>query len=101
MSLLAVDIDKFYTPATTFPTVGSLVDVLVKNFFVVVSILLFLLLIFSGLKFMMSSGDEKGAEQSKNAMTSAIIGLAVIFLAFWIVQIIQFITGVKIFNSGI
>jgi len=50
---------------------------------------------------MMSSGDEKEAEQGKNAITAAVIGFVIIFAAYWIVQIIEFITGVNIFNPGI
>ncbi len=102
MALLAqVDISQNFTPATTFKTVGDLVNVLVKNFFVVTMIILFAILIFAGLQFMLNSGDEKKAEQSKSAITAVIIGILVLFGAYWIVQIIEFITGVSILNSGI
>ncbi len=43
------------------------------------------------------SGDAKKAEQGKSALTAAVAGMAVIFCAWWIIRIIEFITGVKIF----
>ena len=98
-----VEIQKIFPPAETFPTIGSLINVLVKNIFVVAGLLLFLLLIFAGVQFIVSSGggDEKQMEQSRNAITAALIGFALIFAAYWIVQIIEFMTGVSIFNPGV
>lgn len=105
MALLAqgVDIKGVFPPATTFKTLGDLVNVIVKNVFVLAGVLLFVLLIFGGLKFIISSGggDEKEIGQSKNAITAALIGFLLIFAAYWIVEIIQFITGVEIFKPPV
>jgi len=102
---MAVVIEEIFPPAKTFPTLGDLVNVLVKNVFVLAGVLLFVLLIFGGLKYIISSGgDEKAAEQSKNAITAALIGFLIIFAAYWIVEIISFImtgSGTKFFNPGI
>lgn len=94
---MAVDIAPLFPPATTFPTLGGLVNVLIKNIMVLAGVLLFLLLIFGGLKFIISAGggDEQGVSKAKNAITAAIIGFALIFAAYWIVQIIAYITGVS------
>lgn len=98
---IGVKISEFFSPATTFPTLGGLVNVLSKNIMVLAGVLLFVLLIFGGLQFMISSGggDEQGMNKGKNAITAAIIGFLLIFAAYWLVEIIQFITGISIFNS--
>jgi hypothetical protein len=100
--LLAVEIGK--TPLNSgtlesqYPNVNSLVNILLKNSFTVASVILIFLLIYGGITFIMSagSGDQKKADQSKNTITSALIGFIVVICAYFIVQIIQTITGVDI-----
>lgn len=98
-----IPISEVFPPAKTFPTLGDLINVLVKNIFVLAGVLLFVLLIFGGLKFIVSagSGDEQEIAKSKNAITAALIGFLIIFAAYWIVQIIGHISGVKIFQPGL
>jgi hypothetical protein len=100
MATPGVEIQQVFPPAQTFPTVGSLVNVLVKNIFVLAGVLLFVLLIFGGLKFIVSAGggDEQEIGKSKNAITAALIGFLIIFAAYWIVQIIGHISGINIFK---
>ena len=97
---MGVEIKDLFPPATTFPTLGSLVNVIVKNVFVVTGVLLFVLLIFGGLQFIVSAGggDQEGIGKGKNVIGAALIGFALIFAAYWIVEIIGYITGIKIFN---
>ena len=105
MILLAagIQIKDVFGPATTFPTFGDLVNVLTKNVFVLAGVLVFVFLIVAGLKYIMSAGagDEKEISQSKTAMTAALIGFLLIFTAYWLIQIIEYITGIAIFKPGI
>jgi|GEM_PF-776142 len=95
-----VSIGKIFTPAQSFPDVASFVDVLIKNAFVISGVIFFILLIFGGFTFIVSAGggDAKKAEQSKQTITAAATGLVLIFASYWIIQIIEVITGVKILN---
>jgi hypothetical protein len=99
--LLQVPIGNFYTPATKFPTVSSLVNVILPNVYILAGVLFFILLIFGGLGVIMGAGgsDPKKTEQGRQAVTMAIIGFGLIFISFWIVQIIGAITGVEFFNN--
>ena len=87
----------------TFPSIGTLFNLLLKNSITIAGVILLGLLIFGGLKFIMSAGsnDAKKAAEAKTIITDAIIGFAVVFCAYFIVQIIQLITGVSILNPGI
>ncbi|MFH0863774.1 MAG: hypothetical protein V1858_01645 [Candidatus Gottesmanbacteria bacterium] len=98
-----VSIPSVFQPATTFPTIASFVNIIVKNVFVLVGVILFLLLIFGGVGFIISAGqgDKEGVGKGKNAITAALIGFLIIFAAYWIVEIIHFITGIEIFSPGI
>jgi len=59
------------------------------------------LLIFGGFSIIMGAGqgDAKKTGQGKKAATSAVVGFLVIFASYWIIQIIQIITGVEILNK--
>jgi hypothetical protein len=86
-----------------FPTFSSLVSVIVKNSLTVVGILLLCLLIFGGLMFIIGAGssDSKKSAQGKTMVTDALIGFFVVITAYFIVQIVETITGIKILNSGL
>jgi len=98
-----VDIGTEFEPAKTFPTVGKLVSVLLPNLYILAGVLLFFLLIFGGFGIIMGAGndDPKKAEQGKQAVTAAIIGFLLIFVSYWIIQIIEVITGIDILKSTI
>lgn len=52
-----------------------------------------ILIILSGIKFITSGGDAKQVEGARKTLTYAVIGLVVIFLSFFIINIISEITG--------
>ena len=87
----------------TFPTLSSIVTVILKNSITLAGILFLLLLIFGGLMFIIGAGntDSKKAAQGKALITDALIGFVVVLMAFFIVQIIETVTGIKILNPGI
>ena len=82
----------------TYTEPASLVTLIVKNGLTIAGIILLVLLIAGG--FMMiagaGSGDQKKAAQSKAMITDALIGFLVIFLSYFIIQIIEVITGLTI-----
>lgn len=53
------------------------------------------LIIFSGIKFITSGGDPKQVEGARKTLTYAIMGLLVIFLSFFIINLISQTTGVS------
>jgi hypothetical protein len=105
-NLLAVDIDPYLGPKgtvlNTFPTVGSLISVILKNSLTIIGIIMLILLISGGLMFIIGAGnnDSKKSAQAKSLITDAAIGFAVVFLAYFIIQIIQTITGLNILSPG-
>lgn len=82
-----------------FNSLGGFISAILPSVFVISGIILFVLIVFGGLTMIMNSGsgDAKKIEQGQKALTSALIGIAVIFCAWWIIKIIEFITGVAIF----
>jgi len=84
--------------AAGFKSVGEIISNLLQNVYVIAGLLLFILLIVGGFSFIMGAGEEnpEKAKKGKQAITAALIGFAVIFCSYWIIKIIQTITGLEI-----
>ena len=78
-----------------FNTPASMVNLLVQVIFVGVGLILFAMIVISGLS-MVAGGTSESKDKAKTTMTSALIGFLVIFSAYWIMQIIQVFTGADI-----
>src|SRR4030042_4557386 len=91
-----------FSPAKNFTTVGSLVNVVISNAFVLAGIIAFVLLIFGAFGLIVSagSGNSEQTEKGKNAITYAVLGLVIVVVSVWIIQILEQITGLKILNHG-
>ena len=91
------------TLSQTFPNIGSLIAIILKNSLTVAGIILLVLLIFGGLTYIIGAGsdDSKKTAQGSAAVTSALVGFAVVLLAYFIVQIIEVVTGLNILNPNL
>ncbi len=92
--------DQAISEASQFSTPGAIISIVLKNIYMVAGVLLLFLLIFGGLSIIMSAGggDPKKAAQGKKAVSSAVTGFLIIFASYWIIQIIEYITGLNILN---
>jgi hypothetical protein len=59
-------------------------------------VLLFLMLIMGGFKFITAGGDPKAIEGAKKTLTYAIMGIVLVALSFLILQFISTFTGVDV-----
>ncbi|KKU83620.1 hypothetical protein A2973_02690 [Candidatus Gottesmanbacteria bacterium RIFCSPLOWO2_01_FULL_49_10] len=96
--VLALNLQSTSPTFATFATFGDLVNVIVRNAYVLAGVISFLLLVFGGFSIIMGAGssDTKQIEKGKQAMTGAVIGLIIVVTSFWIVQIIEKVTGVPL-----
>lgn len=105
-NLLAVNIREFLidtegkSVGAKYESVSPLISSLLKYSLMIAGIILLGLILFGGFNMIASagSGDSKKAEQSKKTITSAVIGFLVVFCAYFIIQIIENITGLNILN---
>lgn len=65
----------------------------------VVALVFFFMLVLGGLKWVMSGGDQKAVEAARSQITNALIGLAIVFAAWAIMQLINIVFGVDIFSG--
>jgi len=86
------------TSVPAYQSLGSFISAVLPTVFVISGIILLILLIFGGLMMVINagSGDAKKTEQGKNALTAAVLGMTLIFVAYWLIKIIEYITGITI-----
>ncbi len=92
---------KELSPAKSITDIGTLTNVILRNAFVIAGVIALFLLIFGGFGFIMAagSGDSKGMEKGKQAITGALIGLALVALSASIVAIIGKLTGLQLLGN--
>ena len=91
---------KNFAPLNTL-TVTSIIGGAINLVLLVVALVFFFILIYGGLRWIMSEGDEKAVSAARNQITNALIGLAIVFAAFAIIKLIQVVFGVNIMNIQI
>ncbi len=103
MNNLAIKIDEQFLglthPLSKIEGIGDLVSLLVKFVFVVSGITILLFIILGGIGMIAGAGNSnpEQIEKGKQSVTSALIGFVIVFVAYWIVQLIEIWTGIKIF----
>lgn len=99
----AFKFEDYFPPAKSFPDLGSLINVIMPNILTIAGIILFIIIIIAGFQFISKAGKLEPAELQKTSgiITATIIGFIIIVAAYWLVRIIEIITGVNIFNSGL
>lgn len=95
--------ETYGSPFTNLTDVGSLVSTLLSNAIVVAGVLLLFLLVGGGLAMIMGAGSNnpEQAAAGKKAATAALIGFLIIFGTYWIIQIVQILTGFEITGVAI
>lgn len=82
--------------------IGDIISELLKYLFPLAGLLLLLYLLFGGFQLMTSGGDPKKIQEAKGKLTNALVGFIIVFVAYWLVQIIASTLGLgkigEIFN---
>lgn len=86
----------------TTENIGSVIGQIVTFIFAISLIIALLWLIYGGIKWMTSGGDKSAVEESRNHVVAALVGLVIIFLSFFVLNIItNFFFGTNITNIQI
>jgi len=79
-------------------TLGEIISALLPYIFAIAGIILFAFLIMGGFELLTSGGNPESVKKAQARITSALIGFLIIFLAYWITQILEVIFGISIFQ---
>lgn len=81
-----------------FQRPAGIVNELLKLAFPLAGIILFMMIVWGGFEMLYGAASSKAQEAGKQRITAAIIGFVLLFVSYWIAQILQTITGVNIFG---
>jgi uncharacterized membrane protein len=82
----------------SFQSLGDIIYRAIPFVFAFAGVGLLIMLILGGFAFLTSAGDTKKLEGGKQRITHAIIGFLIIFVAYWVVQIVGTIFGLSAIN---
>ncbi len=80
-------------------TVGSILSGAIQLVLIVAAIVFFFLLIIGGIRWMTAGGDKEKAGAARGQLTSALVGLAIVFAAWAIIRLIEVLFGVSIISG--
>lgn len=96
--------DKFFggdSPLAEQEGIGTLVSNITQAAIVIAGVILLFLLVGGGVAMVIGAGNNnpETAAKGKQAATSALIGFIIVFAAYWIVKLIEMITGITILGG--
>ena len=88
-------------PLAAGRTLGDYITPLVSFAVVGAGFISFLLFLGGGITIIAGAGNPQQQEKGRAALTAGVIGLALVVSAYWIVQIIEVLTGLNLLNPGL
>jgi len=82
-------------------TVPSFIRFAIQGILVIAGLAFFFMLVWGGVEWILAGGDKAGAENARKRITSALIGLAIVFSAWAIIALIKVIFGVDLLSLDI
>lgn len=87
--------NAFNSPVGRDIAIGSYIGTLISAAIVIAGVIMVILFVAGGLMMIASagSGDSQGAAKGRQAITWALVGFVIVFTSYWIIRIIEIITG--------
>ena len=109
MSQIALDIRDYFNRGTssgaTIPIRGSaytdeylftFASSVLKNVYIIAGIVLLFFIVIGGMGMILNAGNAEKQKQGSKTVTSAVVGFLIMFASYWLIKIIEIITGTKI-----
>ncbi len=78
-------------------TVGAIFSEALKYVFPIAGLVLFFMLIAGGFQLLTAAGNADAVKAGYNKILYAFVGFLIIFVAYWAIQILEMILGIKVF----
>ena len=79
--------------------ISEIITALLPYIFAGAGILLLLFLLYGGISLMTAGGDPKAVQSARSKITGALIGFVIVFISFWLVQLIGGLLGLEVFGE--
>lgn len=87
-----------FTALCQFSDMGRVLGFVISVAFIIAILIALFFLIWGGIKWISSGGDKAGVEGARNQIIAAVIGLIIVFLAFFILNLVLGLFGLNLFN---
>ena len=77
----------------TGTTPATIIDAVLPFVFVIAGLVLFVMFFFGGFTIFVSAGNPEKTKQGQQMLVNALIGFAIIFAAYWIIELLQYSLG--------
>jgi len=78
--------------------IGEIINTLLLYIFPIAGLILFVLIIASGFQLMTSTGNPETMKKAQQRLLFAVLGFIIIFVSYWLIQILDAILGLNYFN---
>lgn len=79
---------------------NSLISNVITAVGAIVGLVFFALLVMGGISYMTNGGDDKALAKAKSQIMNALVGLMIVFFAYWIVRIIGALFGINLLSPA-
>ncbi len=90
----SANIGNYFQPGKNIRDFGNVFSVLVPLLVTAGAVLCLVFLLIGAVKYLTAGGTKENIESARKTLWFAIIGFALIFMAFFIVRVITFVTNV-------
>ncbi len=80
---------------------GKLVSNILTALFIIAIVVALIFLVWGGIKWIVSGGDKAKVEAARNTIIGGIVGLVLVFLAYFIVSLVAGLFGIDIQNMSL
>lgn len=80
-------------------TPAEIINTILPFVFVIAGLILFFMFIFGGFTIFTSAGNPEKIKKGQGIIVNALIGFAIIFAAYWIIQLLELTLGINLLGA--
>ena len=82
-----------------YTTVGSVIVEVLNYVYIIAGFILLYQLVSGGFALMLSKGDQRAVEGAKAKITNGVVGFVILFVAYWLVQLLGVVFKIPVFGQ--
>lgn len=92
---LAINIQDSFEPAQKFNNIGSVVNLVVTNIFLLAGLILFIGVVMGGFTLMTKGSNPDDMDKGKKMLTYSAMGFVLIFVSYFVVKLVLQLLGIN------
>lgn len=100
MADITVDIESKAEEISPIQDIGLFISNIIGVALAIASIATFVLLVWGGLEWIMAGGDKSKLESARTRITNALVGLAIVAVAWAVFIFVDYFLGLEIAGTG-